>query len=89
MAAIDTFSGRSASLIDPITDLEAITPNDSTDLSYVTRGLYIGGAGNVRVITVGGQTVTLTALAVGVWHPIRVTRVLSTSTTATSIVGGR
>jgi len=65
----------------------AVTPNDSTDLSGgVTRGLYIGAAGNVAVLMADGSAVTLTALAVGVTHPIAVSRVKSTGTTATSIL---
>lgn len=65
----------------------AITPNDSADLTRFTDGLYIGGAGNVNVDMISGETVVFTALAVGVIHPLQVKRVRSTSTTATNIVG--
>jgi len=64
----------------------AITPNDSTDLTRLTRGLYVGVGGNVAV-RIGGVDVTFSNLAAGVVHPLRVTRVLSTGTTATNIVG--
>jgi len=66
----------------------AITPNDSTDLTTPTRGLYVGASGDVSVILVGDTNpVTLVGLAAGIVHPLRVRRVRSTSTSATSIVG--
>ena len=51
-----------------------------------TRAVFIGGAGNLNVITAEGQTVLITAPAVGVFHPIAVVTILSTSTTATPIL---
>lgn len=65
----------------------AVTTSDSTDLARgATKALYIGGAGNVAVITSGGDTITFTAITVGSFHPISVKRVLATGTTATNIV---
>lgn len=67
-----------------------VTPSDSTNLTYTTRGLYVGGAGNVSVemAGTGGQeeTVLFTGVQAGSVLPIAVTRVNSTSTTATTIV---
>lgn len=72
----------------PADNAVAITPNDGADLATTTRAFYIGGAGNVAVILArDSASVTLTALAVGVVHPLRVKRVLATGTTATGIVG--
>jgi len=65
----------------------AITPNDSTDLATVTRGLYVGITGDIKVTLAGGTTVEFGALAAGVVHPLRVKRVWATSTTVTQIVG--
>lgn len=70
----------------PITKAAAVTPSDTVDLTTPTRGIYIGGAGNLKVDTLGGDTVTFNALAVGVIHWIQVKRVYSTGTTATAIV---
>lgn len=64
----------------------AVVPSDSGTIT-ATKGLYIGGLGDVRV-TIGGTDVTLTNLAIGVWHPIRVTAVKVTGTTATNILAG-
>lgn len=47
--------------------------------------LYVGGAGNLTVLTAGGNTVTLVGVAAGTFIPIQVVRVF-TSTTATSIL---
>lgn len=66
-------------------DAVAVTPSNSTVLSPVTKGLYIGGAGNVNVRMKNGTTILFTALAVGVMHELEVDMVLSTSTTATLI----
>jgi hypothetical protein len=84
----DAYNNHARSLTGPLTNAVAITPHDSNDLAQTTRGLYVGVAGNVRVIFAGDtEAVTLTGLAAGMVHPFRVTRVLSTSTTATGIVG--
>ncbi len=62
----------------------AVTPSDSTDLEYTTRGLYIGVAGNLSVVMAGGDTVIIPVQA-GL-HPLSVSRVRATGTTATGIV---
>jgi hypothetical protein len=49
--------------------------------------LYVGGAGNLAVVTEAGNTVTFTAVPVGTQLEIRVKQVLATGTTATNIVG--
>lgn len=64
----------------------AVTPNDSTDLGVTARGLYIGGAGNVKIHTPDGQAVTFYGALAGSIIPVRVKRVWSTGTTATYIV---
>lgn len=64
----------------------AVTPDDTTLLAP-TRGLYIGGAGNITVDMADGSLgVVFTALPVGTLLPISVIRVKATGTTATAIV---
>ena len=48
--------------------------------------LYTGTGGIIRVLTAGGDDVTLNAVPAGVVLPIQVVRVFSTTTTATGIV---
>lgn len=82
----DRFSSNAGGLSDPAYDAIAITPADA-DLSVNVRALYVGGAGNVRVKTWAGTTLTFTGVPAGSILPVRCQQVLSTSTTATSIVG--
>lgn len=72
-----------------------VTPNDSADIPSVSTQdgsgnngcvLYIGGAGNIKVTTAGGDTVTFTGLLAGMFLPVQVLRVWSTDTTATNII---
>jgi hypothetical protein len=63
----------------------ALTPNDSTNLTP-TRGLYVGVSGDVKVISIDGNTVTFIGLAAGEIHWISCTRVFATDTDATDIV---
>jgi len=65
----------------------AVTPDDSADLSIVSRALYVGGTGNISVILFGDTTAVLfVGVAKGMILPIRAKRVRSTGTTATDIV---
>ena len=70
------------------TGVEAITPNDSTVLA-TTRGLYVGGAGNVAIQAADGTTATLSGVVAGTVLPIQVVKVNATGTTATNIVALR
>lgn len=83
MAALDASSGTDK----PATRGFAISPGDNADIAYVTRAVWVGGAGNLKVTMFGGDTIILVGVAAGTLIPIRVSRVHSTSTTATSIVG--
>lgn len=69
----------------------AVTPSDTVNLVFPsgtnhTRGLYIGGAGNIKVKMADGTEVTFTAVAVGTLYELSVVRVFATGTTATLIV---
>ena len=78
--------GRDAS--GPARRAGAVTPSDAVDLTVYAKALYVGAAGNVRVLTVGGEdadAVTFANHPVG-WLPVQVRRVLATGTTATQIV---
>lgn len=86
----------------PIIGGTLITPNDLTIFTQATRGLYIGGGGNLNVEfaipqptdTVNNYSntnvyanVVFTAVAAGTILPVRVRRVFATSTTCTAIIG--
>jgi hypothetical protein len=65
----------------------AVTPGASA-LANPSRGLYVGGAGNVAVTMAGGGDVTFSGVPAGMILPIRVTHVLG-ATTATNIIALR
>lgn len=83
----DDFEGHIEGLSSPADNAFAITPHDSNELSSVTHGLYVGGTGDVAVVMASGEEVTFSAMAAGVFHPIRVKQVKETGTSATDIIG--
>lgn len=85
MAATDLYAGMGPGVNSPCRHAAVVTPSDSTDLTYVSV-LFIGGSGNVAVITAAGETVTIAGVVAGSVLPLRVSRVMSTNTTATNIV---
>ena len=85
MPAIDTY-GKDISQIGPARNAAAVTPNDSTDLANVSRGIMVGVSGNVSVNMSGGGSAVVMPMTAGQLYPIAVSRVLSTGTTATGIV---
>ena len=66
-------------------DTFPITPSNTVDLT-VPAELMIGTAGALKVITLKGNTVTLTSVPAGRF-PVIVTRVFATGTAATNISG--
>lgn len=82
----DQFEQHGQGLNSPAKNAVAVTPDDSTDLAVVSRGLYIGVGGDVAVIMAGGQTVTFAGVSGGSILPIRAIRIKATGTTATSIL---
>ena len=63
----------------------AITPNDTTDLANVTKEIYVGVAGDIKIDLVTSGTVTLKNVPAGRLK-VRVKRVYATGTTATDLV---
>lgn len=63
----------------------SVTPSDVTTFDK-TRGVYVGGSGNLAVTMADGSMVVFPLIATGVIHPLSVTQVRSTDTTATDIV---
>lgn len=81
----DNFASLASGLSSPHTLAAAVTPSDSTVLT-TTRAIYVGGTGALAVTMAGGGNATFSAVPVGTLLPIRVTKVLSTGTTATLIL---
>lgn len=81
----DRYSKFYNNLNTPPTDAFSITPAN-TDIGVFPKALYIGGAGNLVVLTLEDSEVTFSSVPAGTILNIRVKQVL-TSTTATNIVG--
>lgn len=88
MPATNNFSNHRTGLTSPADGAELVTPSDSNELTYVSRGISFAGAGTLTVVMNDNTTITIPsgALSAGVIHPIRVKQVKSTGTTATGIV---
>lgn len=76
--------GRTAE--SPADDWAAVTPHDSTNLTYRAKSIYVGGAGNVAAVAQDGSVATFVAVPAGTVLPIRPIRINFTNTTATSIL---
>lgn len=82
----DHFKTHAIGMSDPIQNAAAVTPDDAADLANTTRAVFVGTGGNLRVTLATGDTVTFANVGAG-WHPLRVTRVWATGTSASNIVG--
>lgn len=85
MAATDDYSTLSPGLNSPCSHVKEVTLHDTNDLEHVSRYVYVGGAGNLKVITLGGDTETIKGITAGSLLPIRITRAFSTGSTATNV----
>jgi hypothetical protein len=81
---VDKFSSFSDSLNSPPSHASNITPDDTADLPFVSRGVNVAGAGSLRITTVRGDIATL-HVAAGIILPIRASRIWAAGTTATGI----
>jgi hypothetical protein len=82
----DLYLGMGSDLLSPASNVAAVTPSDTVDLAFASKRLWIGGAGAVKVNTVGGSTVTYAAVPAGTYLNVRASRVFATGTAATNIV---
>ncbi len=82
MSATDIFDATQFGALGSASRAFSITPNDSTDVAYVTRAIWVGAAGNIALVMADGSEVTFNGVQAGTLLPIRVKRVKSTGTTA-------
>ena len=85
MPIINSHSNLSEGLNAPYDNASMVTPSDSADLAYVTRSLWIGAQGTLKVTMLGGGDVTFN-VSQHMELPIRVTRIWSTGTSASDVV---
>lgn len=82
----DRFANTQPSLSSPASAGFPVTPSDTLDLPSTSRAIYVGSAGTLSVRMLSGDSVTFAGVASGTLMPIRVNQVLSTGTSAGSIV---
>lgn len=90
MAAADRSSGNNALPPDsPATCAYVPTKSDTVELTVISRGIYVGGTGDVKVVMAGdvlANAVTFVGAVAGSVLPIRAKQILSTGTTATNLL---
>lgn len=88
MPTTDIYAAFAPSPSAPARRIQAVTPTDGSDLPVLAKALYIGGAGDVRIVPVAsldGEAVTLKNHLAG-YVAVQTRRIFSTGTTATHIV---
>lgn len=61
--------------------------SDTVDLTIVTRAIYTGSGGNIKVDMSDGGTVTFASVPAGAIIPVCISRLYSTGTAATDVIG--
>ena len=84
VTAVD--SATQLSVTTAIGALRAYTIYNAPNIPNNGCVLYVGGAGDVELITAGGDDLIFTGVPAGSFMPVQVTRVKATSTTATGII---
>ena len=80
----DTFADHTTDISAPPSNAIQVTPSDTAELPYVTRAIYVGTQGDVRLQTQNGQDVIYKDL-IGT-KVVRATRIYATGTTASALV---
>lgn len=65
----------------------SISPNDVTDLPKLLEAIWVGGTGNLRVLTELDEDVTFNSVPVGRFDLVHIKRVFSTGTSASNLIG--
>ena len=73
---------------DPLKQLLAITPDDTNNLPFVCRAVWVGTAGDLSVRDTYDVTTIIPNATVG-WHPLILNGINDTGTAAGDIVIGR
>ena len=86
----DKFAGYADSVSDASTRAERITPSDTTDLTDIPKGLYVGMGGDLAMIGLkdapGATGEVWKDVPAGAVVPFRPRRILATGTTAANLL---
>ncbi|MEM9700241.1 MAG: hypothetical protein AAF943_15790 [Pseudomonadota bacterium] len=78
------FSNHEPEIIAPISAGEAATPG--TDFRSISRGIFIGGTGDIRLRMKNGEELLFRNAQAGVVYPFQAQQVVASGTTASDIV---
>jgi hypothetical protein len=84
--ATDRYPQNADDLLSPASDGAAVTPSDTVLLAVPSKRLYVGGAGNIALVTVRGTSLTYIGVLAGTYLWVRAQQVKATGTTATNIL---
>ena len=83
---VDLYNGSGDDLLGPASLAADVTPSDSAPLPIASKRLWVGGAGSLSLVTVGGTTVVYSGVPAGSYLNVRAAQVNATGTTATNII---
>ena len=66
----------------------AITPSDSVNLTLPALGIYVGGTGDIALLTLHDEVLSFKSVQAGTVLPWAAKRINATGTTATFLIGG-
>lgn len=70
----------------PAESADDIVPSNTDELIHVSRGIYVGVTGNIKIKTLKGSIVTFVAVPAGTILPVRARQVFVTGTTSSSLI---
>ena len=73
-------------MLPPFTRATALTLHDTNLITVPHQGLWVGGAGNLKVTDMAGADVTISGIVAGTLIPMQVKRVWSTGSTASLVL---
>ncbi len=82
----DRYKGSGDDLLGPASLGAEVIPDDTVALPIASKRLWVGGAGNISLVTVGGATVVYSGVPAGSYLNVRAAQVSATGTTATNII---
>lgn len=83
----DLYGNTTPGLTSPAIDGTMIVPSDGSELSHITRAVYVGGSGVINAELASGAIISLSNVPAGSILPLRLRKVRSSGTTATGLVG--
>ena len=75
--------------VGPFFGAAAVTLHDTNELANYTRGVWVGGAGNLKVTMIDGTVVTFSGIPAGTFLPIQAKILWSAGSTATLVLALR